>query len=406
MSTLGTIYALARRQDDPAAGAIAVTTMPVPTNDPAPTVVASIWVMMAFATIFLLLRIYCKAVRTRGMWWDDYIMLFAWFFLIAATAVLTELMRMGFGLTLGFVPRMHTLSTTVDVLNKVALGLSKTSFALTLLRVAQGWQKWFIWFMVVTMNGVLATNAVTTWRAACDREGQDEYEAVLPGSCWSVVDAVIIAMVANSYSALVDFALALLPWKIVWKLQMKKYEKIGVAIAMSLGLVAGIVGVIKVVSAMSITAGPDIPYRLSMLFIWGQAEPNVTIVATTIPVLRVLFRDMHRSKYPAAAGVSGQGDGSIGGGYLRSNGASRFPASTLRGATLVGDGSKGREDDEDSEGSILRSKGGIVRTAEVTVEFGSRGVSRDGDVEEAFEMVDRPRAVAGAGARPSMGLAL
>ncbi|KAF3360213.1 hypothetical protein VdG1_04940 [Verticillium dahliae VDG1] len=359
MSTLGTIYALARRQDDPAAGAIAVPTMPVPTNDPAPTVVASIWVMMAVATIFLLLRIYCKAVRTRGMWWDDYIMLFAWFFLMAATAVLTELMRMGFGLTLGFVPRMHTLSTTVDVLNKVALGLSKTSFALTLLRVAQGWQKWFIWFMVVTMNGVLATNAVTTWRAACDREGQDEYEAVLPGSCWSVVDAVIIAMVANSYSALVDFALALLPWKIVWKLQMKKYEKIGVAIAMSLGLVAGIVGVIKVVSAMSITAGPDIPC-----------------------------------------------DGSIGGGYLRSNGASRFPASTLRGATLVGDGSKGREDDEDSEGSILRSKGGIVRTAEVTVEFGSRGVSRDGDVEEAFEMVDRPRAVAGAGARPSMGLAL
>ncbi|CRK45600.1 hypothetical protein BN1723_006712 [Verticillium longisporum] len=389
MSTLGTIYALARRQDDPAAGAIAVPTMPVPTNDPAPTVVASIWVMMAFATIFLLLRIYCKAVRTRGMWWDDYIMLFAWFFLMAATAVLTELMRMGFGLTLGFVPRMHTLSTSVDVLNKVALGLSKTSFALTLLRVAQGWQTWFIWFMVVTMNGVLATNAVTTWRAACDREGQDEYEAVLPGSCWSVVDAVIIAMVANSYSALVDFALALLPWKIVWKLQMKN-----------------IVSVIKVVSAMSITAGPDIPYRLSMLFIWGQAEPNVTIVATTIPVLRVLFRDMHRSKYPAAAGVSGQGDGSIGGGYLRSNGASRFPASTSRGATLVGDGSKGREDDEDSEGSILRSKGGIVRTAEVTVEFGSRGVSRDGDAEEAFEMVDRPRAVAGAGARPSMGLAL
>ncbi|KAG7117882.1 hypothetical protein HYQ44_006005 [Verticillium longisporum] len=240
MSTLGTIYALARRQDDPAAGAIAVPTMPVPTNDPAPTVVASIWVMMAFATIFLLLRIYCKAVRTRGMWWDDYIMLFAWFFLMAATAVLTELMRMGFGLTLGFVPRMHTLSTSVDVLNKVALGLSKTSFALTLLRVAQGWQTWFIWFMVVTMNGVLATNAVTTWRAACDREGQDEYEAVLPGSCWSVVDAVIIAMVANSYSALVDFALALLPWKIVWKLQMKKYEKIGVAIAMSLGLVAAL----------------------------------------------------------------------------------------------------------------------------------------------------------------------
>ncbi|KAM0277437.1 hypothetical protein ACHAQH_005801 [Verticillium albo-atrum] len=404
MAALETMYSLSRRQDDPAAGDAVVPEMPVLTNDPGPTVVASIWSMMAIATVFFALRIYCKTVRTRGMWWDDYIMLVAWLFLVAATAVLTELMRMGFGLTLAFVPRMHTLSTTADVLNKVALGLSKTSFALTLLRVAQGWQKWFIWFMVVTMNAVLATNAVTTWRAACDREGQDEYEAVLPGSCWGVIDAVIIAMVANSYSALVDFALALLPWKIVWKLQMKKYEKIGVAVAMSLGLVAGIVGAIKVVSAMSITAGPDIPYRLSMLFIWGQAEPNVTIIATTIPVLRVLFRDMHRSKYANAGGASGpDGASSSGGGYLRSNGASRFPPSTLRGCTLADEGSKVRDDDEDSEGSILRSKGGTVRTAEVAVDYESRGMSREGDMEGAFEMLDRSGRVVSVGQKGPMG---
>jgi hypothetical protein len=30
-----------------------------------------------------------------------------------------------------------------------------------------------------------------------------------------------------------DIALAMLPWKLVWKLQMKPAEKIGVAIAMS-----------------------------------------------------------------------------------------------------------------------------------------------------------------------------
>lgn len=39
------------------------------------------------------------------------------------------------------------------------------------------------------------------------------------------------------YSALMDFVLALLPWKIVWNLQMKKKEKFGVATAMSLGVV-------------------------------------------------------------------------------------------------------------------------------------------------------------------------
>jgi len=33
-----------------------------------------------------------------------------------------------------------------------------------------------------------------------------------------------------------EFVLALLPWKIIWKLQMKKKEKIGVALAMSMGI--------------------------------------------------------------------------------------------------------------------------------------------------------------------------
>lgn len=63
------------------------------------------------------------------------------------------------------------------------------------------------------------------------------------------------------YSALCDFSLALLPWKIVWNLQMKRLEKIGVGVAMSLGMVAGILGVIKVVQAVTITAGPDIPCK-------------------------------------------------------------------------------------------------------------------------------------------------
>ena len=38
------------------------------------------------------------------------------------------------------------------------------------------------------------------------------------------------------YSAGTEFALALLPWKLIWKLQMKRKEKVGVAIAMSMGI--------------------------------------------------------------------------------------------------------------------------------------------------------------------------
>jgi len=43
-------------------------------------------------------------------------------------------------------------------------------------------------------------------------------------------------MTLSVYSATMDLSLALLPWTLVWKLQMKPAEKIGVAVAMSMGL--------------------------------------------------------------------------------------------------------------------------------------------------------------------------
>lgn len=39
-----------------------------------------------------------------------------------------------------------------------------------------------------------------------------------------------------AYSAAMDIALAMLPWKLIWGLNMKREEKIGVAFAMSCGI--------------------------------------------------------------------------------------------------------------------------------------------------------------------------
>jgi len=38
------------------------------------------------------------------------------------------------------------------------------------------------------------------------------------------------------YSGAMDILLAILPWKIVWSLTMNKKEKLGVAVAMSMGV--------------------------------------------------------------------------------------------------------------------------------------------------------------------------
>ncbi|KAK1569673.1 uncharacterized protein LY79DRAFT_528262 [Colletotrichum navitas] len=281
-------------------------------KDPAPRVVASIWAMISVSTIFLFLRVYCKKIRSRGMWIDDHILIVSWVFLFISTSLSTELTRLGFGKTIDLTPHMHTLSSVNIVINSVALALSKTSFAVTLLRISSGRRKAFIWLLIISMNALLATGAVASWIAACDWPA-DTYETVIPGICWRVQDFVVMAMVSNGYSALVDFALSLLPWAIMRRLGMKRHERIGVATAMSLGIIAGLVGVIKVVKIATIAEGADIPYRLSLLFIWAQAEPNVTIVASSIPVLRVLFSEMYSHSKSSEEG-----------GYMKSNRQSEF----------------------------------------------------------------------------------
>lgn len=49
------------------------------------------------------------------------------------------------------------------------------------------------------------------------------------------------------YSALCDFILALLPWRMIFNLQIKRNERIGIALALSMGVLAGITGVMKAV---------------------------------------------------------------------------------------------------------------------------------------------------------------
>lgn len=91
------------------------------------------------------------------------------------------------------------------------------------------------------------------------------------------------------YSAAMDFALVGMAWLVVSRLQMHSTrEKLGVGIAMSMGVFAGATSIVKAVILLNLSTG-DISYTSATLHIWSFAEPSVTIIAASIPLLRVLF---------------------------------------------------------------------------------------------------------------------
>lgn len=49
-----------------------------PTPNLGPGTAAAIWALVGMSAVFLVLRIYCKIWRSRGLWWDDWVLIISW----------------------------------------------------------------------------------------------------------------------------------------------------------------------------------------------------------------------------------------------------------------------------------------------------------------------------------------
>ncbi|KAL0933467.1 uncharacterized protein CTRU02_212430 [Colletotrichum truncatum] len=296
---------------------------PMPSGDPsiATLVLSSIWTMVLVTTVFLGLRIYCRAVRTAKMWWDDHLLVISWVFLLIAVSLQTVIYRNGYLVTTLSGPLIMPVNLSADTFTKLSLAFSKTSFALTLLRFTDGWAKYVIIITTVIMNAMCIAHSILVWRANCGAPDPHTFEP-----CWSATSGLWMNMVGSIISAITDFILAMIPIKVVWSLQMIKREKAGVAIAMGIGCLAGTVAIVKSVESYHAAraVGVEFSRRLAVLSIWINAEPNATIIAASIPVLRVLLRDA--KAYYAGKYRSGSH-------YIKSDG--EFHTNTTSNAVVV-----------------------------------------------------------------------
>ncbi len=50
------------------------TTDGLPHDDYGPQINVAIWLLTVLAAVFLGLRLYCKRIRWKQLWWDDYVL--------------------------------------------------------------------------------------------------------------------------------------------------------------------------------------------------------------------------------------------------------------------------------------------------------------------------------------------
>ncbi|KAK1756749.1 hypothetical protein QBC47DRAFT_443316 [Echria macrotheca] len=351
-----------------------------------PKLNAVVWTLTGVSAIFLALRLYCKTVLSRGLWWDDWILTAAWIAILAESIIISVTVGMGFGHHTWDVPfedlgPMFKVFSVGGTLSICASVWSKTSFALTILRLTEGWMRKFIWALIISMNVFMGVTGLINYIHCWPLDKLWDFTGAVPGTCWPIEVVVNYDIFSAVYSGVMDIVLALLPWKLLWNLQMQKKEKIGVIFAMSMGVFAGVTSFVKASYLRSIETF-DI-YDAVDLNYWSNAESTVTIMAASIPILRVLIQDVKKTILSRHHGSSAM----MTAGGSDANGSTSFKKSRYmhtsssqtanNNRTAVRTGTSRSRTSEGTEGSemnildkeALAGKGAIVQTSRYSVEF-------------------------------------
>ncbi|KAK3367823.1 hypothetical protein B0H63DRAFT_529530 [Podospora didyma] len=253
-----------------------------------------IWLLVSVSAVFLFTRLYLKRCQKRGFWWDDYALLASWIALTAQAGLVAYIVGLGYGKDVATIPKenlplfgpvVNTLSSLLIISNL----LGKTSFALTLLRIPAMWMRIIVCFILVTLASTLGLSAILVW-IQCLYFGQED------NNCIDLEISIKYNIFSCVYSATMDVVLAFLPWKFIWSLQMSKKERVGVVVAMSMGIFAGAAAAVKTTTLLHIT-DPD-PLVSVQLLAWGNAESAICIMAASIPILRALIRGHFVADFP------------------------------------------------------------------------------------------------------------
>lgn len=175
-----------------------------------------------------------------------------------AVSLLSYIVTLGFGKHQSTIDHEDLKIININTILVAAFGIistcvSKTSFALTLYRIIiNKWMRWFLLFVIITIN--VSMNLVWIFGFAKCTPVERVWDSTVEGKCWDKQALLKYQLFAackseqttgriepttdnnfTDYSSILDFVLAFLPWKILMAMSMLLREKIGVAVAMSLG---------------------------------------------------------------------------------------------------------------------------------------------------------------------------
>ncbi|KAK1989781.1 hypothetical protein LX36DRAFT_648811 [Colletotrichum falcatum] len=269
---------------------------------------AGLWSLFGGATIFLALRLWCKITRRHGLWYDDYILLVSWSILLANNSLIVYQFATGYVLedsSKKWDDRMHILINISSCGTLIGQAWTKTAFGVTLIRMSNRWQRWILYFCIATMNIYMVAKVVIQWGMVCGSKSGANYSLDM---CLPKTTRNNVKEGGNVYNIIMDFIFASFPWLITRSLEMRRAEKVGLCITMSLGMIVAIVSAIRVGwKDDGNERDPWYIYRNGISQVWYSSEITGTIIVQCIPIFRPILREIHTSLTSKRLGSTADG---------------------------------------------------------------------------------------------------
>ncbi|KAI2643173.1 hypothetical protein GGS21DRAFT_2097 [Xylaria nigripes] len=261
----------------------------------------SVWVVAAVTLALVAVRIGYHLCRGRRyLWSDDYFLIAALVCVIANGVAIHEWIpdKLEPNVTTAASPHVVLVGSLMGLFNSLAMALGKTSLSISFLRLTSGWWKWSLAIWLFVMNVLFAIQAWSFWVQDCNGPAEPFRMQSKFGGCVSFESVRTFRLLVQILSCGLDVYFMVLPWKIVRPLQLKRFEKIGLGIAMSFGGASLVSGLVRLTVLLRLANQPyeHQPFYSVGGYLFNYFEPAYTINAACIPVLRKVFMDLLKWK--------------------------------------------------------------------------------------------------------------
>ncbi|KAI1059116.1 hypothetical protein LB507_003905 [Fusarium sp. FIESC RH6] len=260
------------------------------------------WLSVLLPTLLVSLRVYTRVFVRKVFGLDDWVIVFSLLILIAYGGIIEAAVQIGLGRHIEYILTAHPEDAVpLALLGQISqpfvvmsCALGKTSFSISLMRLAvQPFIHRFLWFIVISMLTLHILISIIVF-VRC-KDPRTTWNPAIVSECWAPEVYLGVMYFIGAYSAATDFILALLPWAMLWNLNMKNREKFGVAFAMSLGVFAGSIAIIKCTKLKANATSLDPTFDVGELLLTAGAENALIIIAACLPTLRPILRKVFPS---------------------------------------------------------------------------------------------------------------